>query len=66
MQRAWRRTHGLQGVVRPSGSELLDGVCDEASGFSGCEVRGVDDFGIAVQPGARCFGVGLEVGEAEG
>ena len=45
---------------------ILDSIRDLQGGLAGCEVRGVDDLGLPVQPGARRFGVGLEVVKAEG
>jgi hypothetical protein len=52
-------------VSRSGRASTLDGLCDPQGGLGGREVRGVDDLGLAMSPRAGCFGVGLEVFEAE-
>lgn len=46
-------------------ASTLDGVRDLQGDLAGGEVRGVDDLGLAVQPGAGRLGVGLEVFQTE-
>ena len=46
-------------------TSTLDGLCDLQGGLGGCEMRGVDDLGLVVQPGASCLGGGLKVDKAE-
>lgn len=56
------RTHATPMSVPTS---ALDGPRDLQGGLAGCEVRGVDDLGLAEQPGAGRLGVRVEVLETE-